>query len=83
VATHSVTLSWHASGAKTVGYNVYRATASKGPFTKINTHPDPAANFTDASVRSGQTYFYVTTALNQRGKESKYSNRVQVTIPNS
>ncbi len=83
VATHSVTLSWHASGAKTVGYNVYRATASKGPFAKINTHPDPAANFTDASVRSGQTYFYVTTALNQSGKESKYSNRVQVTIPNS
>ncbi len=83
VATHNVTLSWRSGGAKTIGYNIYRATASKGPFAKINTHPDPAASFTDASVQSGQTYFYVTTALNQRGKESKYSNRVQVTIPNS
>jgi len=83
VASHSVTLSWHASGAKTVGYNIYRATESNGPFAKINSKPHPAANFTDASVQGGQTYFYVTTALNEHGKESKYSNRVLVTIPNS
>jgi hypothetical protein len=83
VASHSVTLSWRADGAKTVGYNIYRATESKGPFARINSKPHPAANFTDASVQGGQTYFYVTTALNEHGKESKYSNRVQVTIPNS
>jgi len=82
-AAHSVTLSWRASGPKTVGYNIYRATALKGPFAKINSNPHPAANFTDTSVQGGQTYFYVTTALNLRGKESKYSNRVQVTIPKS
>jgi uncharacterized protein YfiM (DUF2279 family) len=79
---HSVTLAWANTGSK-AGYNIYRATAAKGPFAKLNSNPHPTATFTDASVESGQTYFYVTTALNQRGKESKFSNQVQVTIPNS
>lgn len=82
-AAHSVTLAWHAPAASVVGYNVYRGVASNGPFTRITSSPHPDATFTDASVVGGATYFYMTTAVNKSGKESKYSNQVQVTIPNS
>jgi hypothetical protein len=82
-AGHSVTLSWRASKSNTIGYNIYRGISSMGPYSKINSSPDPKATFTDASVQGGQTYFYVTTALNKNGKESRRSNQVQVTIPNS
>ena len=65
------------------GYHVYRGVAAKGPFTRLTSSPHPQATFTDASVVGGATYFYVTTAVNKKGKESKFSNRVQVSIPNS
>ena len=80
---HSVTLAWHPAAAAVVGYNVYRGDASKGPFAKINASPHPKPTFTDVSVTGGETYFYMTTAVDKKGKESKYSNRVQVTVPNS
>jgi len=78
---HSVSLSWQASNA--VAYNIYRRTQPKAPFTRVNTTPQSKATFTDTSVQGGQTYFYVTTALNNRGKESTFSNQIRVTIPNS
>ena len=80
---HAVVLSWRSAGANVVGYNVYRGPNVKGPFTKINSSPHPKSSFTDTSVKAGATYVYVTTAVNQHGKESKGSNQVQVKIPNS
>jgi hypothetical protein len=82
-ASHSVTLSWRPAAAEVAGYNVYRGAAPKGPYARINTAPHPRATFTDAAVAGGQTYSYMTTAVSKNGRESKYSNRVQVTIPNS
>ncbi len=82
-AGHAVVLSWHPTGAKIVGYNVYRGVTAKGPFARINASPHPNATFTDASVLSGTTYFYRTTAVSKNGKESQPSNNVRVTVPNS
>jgi hypothetical protein len=82
-ANHSVTLTWEAPVASVAGYNVYRGTASAGPFTKMTNSPHPDPTFTDASVVAGTTYFYMTTAVSPTGKESDHSNQVQVTIPNS
>lgn len=82
-AAHSVTLSWHSNASSVVGYNVYRGSKPKGPYTKITTAPHPKPTFTDPLVVSGETYFYMTTSVNKKGKESKYSNQVQVKIPNS
>ena len=82
-SAHSVTLSWRSSGSNIVAYNIYRGVTPTGPFSKINTAPHPKATFTDGSVQGGQVYFYVTTAVNKHGKESKHSNQVQVAIPNS
>jgi ASPM-SPD-2-Hydin domain-containing protein len=82
-AAHSVSLSWRPPHASVVGYNIYRGSDPKGPFTKITGSPHPNSSFTDGSVVGGASYFYVTTAVNKKGKESKPSNQVHVTIPNS
>lgn len=79
--SHSVYLSWDAGSGSAVGYNIYRGTAKAGPFTEINTALDASTNYTDSTVVSGTTYFYVTTEVNAQGQESGYSNEVQAVIP--
>jgi Abnormal spindle-like microcephaly-assoc'd, ASPM-SPD-2-Hydin/Transmembrane protein 131-like N-terminal len=79
---HSVSLSWNASTSQNVvGYNVYRSDQSGGPYTKINPVLDSTTSYTDTSVVDGDTYYYVTTAVNSDNEESGYSNQAQATIP--
>jgi hypothetical protein len=78
---HSVSLSWGASTSSVVGYNVYRGSATGGPYSKINSALNASTNYTDNSVQAGQTYYYVTTAVDGSGLESGYSNQVQAVIP--
>lgn len=80
---HAVSLAWKSPSSSIAGFNVYRGLASKGPFTRINSSVHPHSTFTDGSVVGGSTYYYMTTSVNKKGKESKFSNRVQVQIPNS
>jgi uncharacterized repeat protein (TIGR03803 family) len=81
-AAHMVNLSWDASTTQgVIGYNVYRGPGPNGPYTKINPTLDPNTNYTDSTVQGGQTYFYVSTAVNQDGTESAYSNQTEATIP--
>lgn len=83
-AAQSVKLSWNASTSQNVvGYNVYRGTSSNGPYTQLNSSLDANTEYTDSTVRAGQTYYYVTTAVNSQGDESAYSNQSQATIPES
>jgi Cep192 domain 4/Abnormal spindle-like microcephaly-assoc'd, ASPM-SPD-2-Hydin/HYDIN/CFA65/VesB-like, Ig-like domain len=77
---HSVGLSW-SQIPSAAGYYVYRGQQSGGPYSKVNSSPDPATSYSDISVQAGQTYFYVTTAVDQSGTESDYSNEVQAVIP--
>lgn len=76
-----VTLSWIASTSEVTGYNVYRGTSRTGRYNKINASLDPETTFRDATIVSGSTYFYATTAVNSSGEESAYSNRVEVVVP--
>jgi fibronectin type 3 domain-containing protein len=76
---HSVALAWVPSSSTVTGYNVYRGTAS-GSYAKLAGLLVSAA-YTDASVKSGTAYFYVTTAVNSSGAESAKSNEVRVQIP--
>jgi ASPM-SPD-2-Hydin domain-containing protein/centrosomal CEP192-like protein len=79
---HNVDLSWNASTSSSVsGYNVYRGTVSGGPYAKINSALDYALSYSDSTVKSGQTYYYVTTAVDSSGVESSYSTQVQAVIP--
>ncbi len=79
--THSVGLSWEASSSSVNGYNVYRGSSASGSYSKLNSSLDANTSYTDSTVQSGNTYFYVTTAVGTDGVESGYSNQVQVTIP--
>ena len=81
---HSVTLTWEAPQAtaavSVVGYNIYRSTTSGGPFVKIATHV-AAPPYNDRLVNSGRTYFYVVTAIDQAGRESRFSGEARAAIP--
>jgi Cep192 domain 4 len=78
---HSVALSWSPSASTVIGYFVYRGTISGGPYAKLNSPVDPALSYTDDSVASGQTYYYVVTSVDSSNVESAYSNQLGVTIP--
>ena len=79
---HTVDLSWNASTSTSiVGYNVYRASSAGGTYTKINSSVNPSMTFSDSTVQSGKTYYYVTTAVDLNGAESSFSNQVQAVVP--
>jgi hypothetical protein len=79
---HSVSLTWNPGDGNAVGYNVYRGTAQAGPFQEINSALDASTNYTDSTVVSGTTYYYVATEVNAQGQESAYSNEVKAVVPN-
>lgn len=77
---HTVSLSWNASTSVVSGYNVYRSATSGGPYARLSSL-DAATIYADSTVQSGQTYYYVTTAVDSAGAESSYSNQVSVQVP--
>ena len=81
--SYYVNLSWNATPAPPdiVGYNVYRGLQSGGPYGKLNSTLDSSTAYTDSSVASGTTYYYVTTSVDTSGMESQYSNESQASIP--
>lgn len=77
-----VFLSWNASTSPgVIGYNVFRATNSGGPYTELNSSLISVTNYTDRTVQGGHTYYYVSTAVNSEGQESVYSNQTVASIP--
>lgn len=80
-SSHSVLLSWAASSTAGVNYNVYRSTTSGGPYTKLTTvTPVAGLSYIDGTVFSGQTYYYVVTAINSSG-ESANSAQATAAVP--
>src|SRR5690242_653188 len=80
---HKAMLSWSPSSSSNVtGYYIYRGTTSGGPYSILNwASPNQGTTGVDASVQSGQTYFYVVTAVDVNGFQSSYSNEVSAPIP--
>jgi fibronectin type 3 domain-containing protein len=78
---HSVALTWNASTSTVTGYNVYRTTVSGTSYTKINSSLVTVLNYTDSTVQSGTTYYYVATAVDSSSNESVYSSEVSAPIP--
>jgi hypothetical protein len=77
---HSVSLNWSASTSPNIsGYKVYRATNSGGPYASA--YSVTSTNCVDNSVTAGQTYYYVTTAVDTGGAESGYSNEATASVP--
>jgi large repetitive protein len=76
----SVQLNWNASGSTGVsGYRVFRSTVSGGYYALV---ANPTGlTYTDNTVQSGATYYYVVAALNGTGQQSPYSNQVKAMVP--
>ena len=80
-SSHTVGLSWNPSTSQVIGYNVYRGTVSGGPYTKLNATVNTSTAYTDGSVQSGKTYYYVATSVDAQNVESAYSNQTTAVIP--
>jgi fibronectin type 3 domain-containing protein len=64
------------------GYNVYRGTTSNGPYpTKLNSSLVTVIDYTDTTVASGVTYYYVVTSVNSSNVESVDSNQATAVVP--
>ncbi len=81
--SHSVTLTWSPSTSTVAGYNVYRSVVSGGPYSKLDSSVVSTDSYTDSTVQSGQTYYFVVTSVTALGVESPDSTQVSVTIPTS
>jgi ASPM-SPD-2-Hydin domain-containing protein len=82
--TYTVNLSWEPStSSNIVGYNVYRSTLANacGAYGRLNSALNPSTTYGDSSVVDGQSYCYVTTAVNSSNQESPYSAVVEASIP--
>jgi hypothetical protein len=82
--TYTVELSWAPStSSNVVGYNIYRSPLGSacGAYARVNSTPNPSTSFGDSSVADGQTYCYVTTAVNSSNQESSFSTPVEATVP--
>jgi hypothetical protein len=80
IAPHSVALSWGASLSTVSYYKVYRGTVSGGPYSMLSSNVK-ATSYTDSTVQSGATYFYVTSSIDAAGVESIFSNELQLFVP--
>ncbi len=78
---HTVNLTWVPSTSTVNGYNVYRSGQSGGPYARINGLLSASASYADSTVQSGQTYFYVATAVDSNSTESAYSSEAAAVIP--
>jgi hypothetical protein len=78
---HSVVLRWQASTTPNVRYNVYRGPYWRVHPDRLNSVPIQETTFTDTTVVSGQAYWYVVKAVNEKGEESPASNETSATIP--
>jgi hypothetical protein len=79
--SYSVALNWAPGTTSITGYNIYRGSASGGPYSKLNPSLLTSTSYSDTSVTAGQTYYYVATEENSAGQESSYSNQVTLSIP--
>ncbi len=82
-AQHTVALTWNASTSTVVGYRIYRSETSGGSYTVLNGSALSALSYTDSTVASGTTYYYVVTSVDSAGTESVYSNQVSAAVPST
>ena len=78
---HSATVSWASGDPAAIAYLVFRSDVSSGPYVPLTASPQSELSYTDSTVVSGATYFYVVTELDAAGDESPFSSEVSATVP--
>jgi Abnormal spindle-like microcephaly-assoc'd, ASPM-SPD-2-Hydin len=78
---HTVALSWAPAVSGVTGFRTYVSMVSGGPYVEMGSMPPTTPAYTDSSVVSGQTYFYVVTAIDASNNESLYSSEVAALVP--
>ncbi len=82
-ANATALLTWTSAPLTPTTYAVKRSPASGGPYATVATNVTEgvtATTYTDATVASGGTYYYVVSAVNAAG-ESPNSSEVSITLP--
>jgi hypothetical protein len=83
-SAHVVSLTWHApnnNSDRVDSYQVNRTVSGSPQYSVVGTTPAASTAFTDSSVASGRTYVYEVRSVDQKGRTSKPSNAVTLTIP--
>ena len=63
-------MTWTAApGRDVLGYNIYRARSSAGPYSFLNAAD--GNSYLDRDVKSGDTYYYKVAEVNIEGTESR------------
>jgi fibronectin type 3 domain-containing protein len=76
--SRSIQLSWEdAPGAAAAGYEIFRATAEAGPFSRLAQAARP--EYIDETVDKDTLYYYKIRAYNDRGLQSEFSQVVDAT----
>ena len=78
---HTVALSWALAVTGVTGFKTYVSMVSGGPYVQMGSVPSTTSAYSDSSVQSGHTYFYVVTAVNSNNQESLYSSEVAAIVP--
>jgi hypothetical protein len=74
---NNINLSWTASSDSVVGYHVYRAASSAGPFTRISSSLVSGTSFTDTSALSGNFTYMVRAVKKESTTSGTYFNASQ------
>jgi hypothetical protein len=80
-APHTVALSWAPAVSGVTGFKTYVSMVSGGPYVELGAVSSTTPSYTDSSVQSGHTYYYVVTAVNSTNVESLYSNEASAIVP--
>ncbi|HYA85600.1 MAG TPA: hypothetical protein VEI57_00840 [Nitrospirota bacterium] len=76
-----VFLSWQENKESDLaGYHVYRSRRHGRDYDRLTDRLLLRTTYLDESVKEGNTYYYVVTAVDQSGNESEYSNEIKVTV---
>jgi hypothetical protein len=78
---HTVALSWAPAVTGVTGFKTYVSMGSGGPYVEMGSVPSATPGYTDTSVQSGHTYYYVVTAVDATNNESLYSSEVAAIVP--
>ncbi len=77
---HFVLLGWQLSPeSDVVGYNVYYTKTSGHDYVRANDQPISKAARFRIQLENNQTYYFVVTAVNGKGKESDFSDEISLT----